>query len=216
MLYSQARRIHWCDLFDAQHGFLVESLGARRGGRRHAAEAGHHAGAREHPRRLHRESRAAHRRSTSRSPGWSWWPISRNGRCMLSLDTSGKSLHKRGYREPGHPAPLKETLAAAILIMAGYDGTPGLPGPDVRQRHARDRGCDDGGAQGATDPPQEGRVLLRMAEVPSIARCGARRRIACVPRSSRRLPRRSSRRTSTPAMSRWRRRARSRRASSST
>ena len=45
------------------------------------------------------------------------------GRCMLSLDTSGKSLHKRGYREQGHPAPLKETLAASILIMAGYDGT---------------------------------------------------------------------------------------------
>ena len=45
------------------------------------------------------------------------------GRCMLSLDTSGKSLHKRGYREQGHPAPLKETLAASILILAGYDGT---------------------------------------------------------------------------------------------
>jgi putative N6-adenine-specific DNA methylase len=42
---------------------------------------------------------------------------------MLSLDTSGKSLHKRGYRESGHPAPLKETLAAAILQLAGYDGT---------------------------------------------------------------------------------------------
>ena len=28
MLYSQARRIRWCELFDAQHGFLVESLGA--------------------------------------------------------------------------------------------------------------------------------------------------------------------------------------------
>ena len=34
----------------------------------------------------------------------------RHGRCTLSFDTSGKSLHKRGYREPGHPAPLKETL----------------------------------------------------------------------------------------------------------
>ena len=39
----------------------------------------------------------------------------RNGRCMLSFDTSGKSLHKRGYREQGHPAPLKETLSAAIF-----------------------------------------------------------------------------------------------------
>ena len=28
MLYSQVRRIHWRELFDAQHGFMVESLGA--------------------------------------------------------------------------------------------------------------------------------------------------------------------------------------------
>jgi len=28
MLYSQVRRIPWCDLFDVQHGFMVESLGA--------------------------------------------------------------------------------------------------------------------------------------------------------------------------------------------
>jgi putative N6-adenine-specific DNA methylase len=41
---------------------------------------------------------------------------------MLSLDT-GNRCHKRGYREQGHPAPLKETLAAAILTLAGYDGT---------------------------------------------------------------------------------------------
>lgn len=32
-------------------------------------------------------------------------------RLMISLDTSLKSLHKRGYRHDGHPAPLKETLA---------------------------------------------------------------------------------------------------------
>jgi putative N6-adenine-specific DNA methylase len=51
------------------------------------------------------------------------------GRCMLSLDTSGKSLHKRGYREQGHPAPIKETLAAAILILAGYDGTQAFLDP---------------------------------------------------------------------------------------
>lgn len=48
---------------------------------------------------------------------------------MLSLDTSGKSLHKRGYREPGHPAPLKETLAAAILSFAGYDGSQAFLDP---------------------------------------------------------------------------------------
>jgi putative N6-adenine-specific DNA methylase len=53
----------------------------------------------------------------------------RHGRCTLSFDTSGKALHKRGYREQGHPAPLKETLAAAILTMAGYDGSQAFMDP---------------------------------------------------------------------------------------
>jgi putative N6-adenine-specific DNA methylase len=53
----------------------------------------------------------------------------RHGRCMLSFDLSGKSLHKRGYREQGHPAPLKETLSAALLIMAGYDGSQAFMDP---------------------------------------------------------------------------------------
>jgi 23S rRNA (guanine2445-N2)-methyltransferase / 23S rRNA (guanine2069-N7)-methyltransferase len=38
----------------------------------------------------------------------------------LSLDLSGESLHRRGYRAQGTPAPLKETLAAAILLYAGW------------------------------------------------------------------------------------------------
>jgi 23S rRNA (guanine2445-N2)-methyltransferase / 23S rRNA (guanine2069-N7)-methyltransferase len=38
----------------------------------------------------------------------------------LSLDLSGESLHRRGYRIDGGAAPLKETLAAAILLRAGW------------------------------------------------------------------------------------------------
>lgn len=38
----------------------------------------------------------------------------------LSLDLSGDSLHRRGYREEGGVAPLKENLAAAILLHAGW------------------------------------------------------------------------------------------------
>lgn len=38
----------------------------------------------------------------------------------LSLDLSGESLHLRGYREEGASAPLKENLAAAILMLAGW------------------------------------------------------------------------------------------------
>jgi putative N6-adenine-specific DNA methylase len=45
------------------------------------------------------------------------------GRCALHLDLAGEPLFKRGYRQQGVEAPLKETLAAAILLWAGYDGT---------------------------------------------------------------------------------------------
>jgi 23S rRNA (guanine2445-N2)-methyltransferase / 23S rRNA (guanine2069-N7)-methyltransferase len=38
----------------------------------------------------------------------------------ISLDLSGDSLHRRGYREEGSKAPLKENLAAAILKLAGW------------------------------------------------------------------------------------------------
>lgn len=38
----------------------------------------------------------------------------------LSLDTTGEGLHKRGYRPLRHAAPIRETLAAAILHYSGY------------------------------------------------------------------------------------------------
>ncbi|QGU32154.1 bifunctional 23S rRNA (guanine(2069)-N(7))-methyltransferase RlmK/23S rRNA (guanine(2445)-N(2))-methyltransferase RlmL [Thermochromatium tepidum] len=38
----------------------------------------------------------------------------------FSLDLSGESLHQRGYREAGFAAPLKENLAAALLLRAGW------------------------------------------------------------------------------------------------
>lgn len=38
----------------------------------------------------------------------------------ISLDLSGESLHKRGYRVAGGAAPLKENLAAATLLRAGW------------------------------------------------------------------------------------------------
>jgi putative N6-adenine-specific DNA methylase len=40
----------------------------------------------------------------------------------LYIDTSGTGLHKRGYRPVGNAAPLKETLAAAIIELSRYRG----------------------------------------------------------------------------------------------
>lgn len=42
-------------------------------------------------------------------------------RCILSLDSSGASLHRRGYHPAMGIAPLKETLAAALLDMAEWE-----------------------------------------------------------------------------------------------
>jgi 23S rRNA (guanine2445-N2)-methyltransferase / 23S rRNA (guanine2069-N7)-methyltransferase len=43
-----------------------------------------------------------------------------NDEATVSIDLSGESLHKRGYRDEGTPAPLKENLAAAILYHAEW------------------------------------------------------------------------------------------------
>jgi len=47
----------------------------------------------------------------------------------LSLDLTGEALHRRGYRVKPTIAPLKETLAAAILEAAGYQGEEPLLDP---------------------------------------------------------------------------------------
>ena len=125
MLRSQVRRIRWHELFDARHGFMVESQGDEGGMA---------------PKQVITQVRESIREVFGRTQGVA--PVvdrsepkvvvvahMRHGRCTLSFDTSGKSLHKRGYREQGHPAPLKETLSAAILIMAGYDGSQAFMDP---------------------------------------------------------------------------------------
>ena len=45
-------------------------------------------------------------------------------RATIYVDSSGESLFKRGWREDKGDAPLKETLAAAMLAAAGWRGTP--------------------------------------------------------------------------------------------
>ena len=43
-------------------------------------------------------------------------------RCTISLDTSGESLHRRGYKIATNIAPINEVLAAGLIIMSGWDG----------------------------------------------------------------------------------------------
>jgi len=46
----------------------------------------------------------------------------RNNNCTVSLDSSGESLHKRGYRSATNIAPINEVLAAGLVLLSGYDG----------------------------------------------------------------------------------------------
>ena len=50
-------------------------------------------------------------------------------RVTLSLDSSGESLHKRGYRVAQTEAPINEVLAAGILLKAGWNGQCPLVDP---------------------------------------------------------------------------------------
>ena len=49
--------------------------------------------------------------------------------CTLSLDSSGESLHRRGYRQEQVEAPLNEVLAAGIILMTGWRGQCDLIDP---------------------------------------------------------------------------------------
>ncbi len=52
-----------------------------------------------------------------------------NDVCTISVDSSGELLHRRGYRLATAKAPLRETLAAAMLLAVDYDGSLPLMDP---------------------------------------------------------------------------------------
>jgi len=59
-----------------------------------------------------------------------WFNLSvRQDRAVVSLDTSGGSLHRRGYRRQSVAAPLQETLAAAMVRLSGWQGERPLVDP---------------------------------------------------------------------------------------
>ncbi|MCA8923965.1 MAG: class I SAM-dependent RNA methyltransferase [Planctomycetes bacterium] len=54
-----------------------------------------------------------------------WW----GNQAQLFADLSGQKLSDRGYRKRPHMAPLRETLAAGLLLAAGYDGAQPFVNP---------------------------------------------------------------------------------------
>lgn len=67
------------------------------------------------------------------------WVSIRGKKATISLDYAGESLHRRGYRAPGEQveAPLKEALAAGMLVWGGWDR---VASPAFRRAEARRQG----------------------------------------------------------------------------
>lgn len=49
--------------------------------------------------------------------------------CTISIDSSGESLHKRGYRQWQGEAPISEVLAAGMIMLSGWNGQTRLHDP---------------------------------------------------------------------------------------
>lgn len=128
MLFSQVRRLPWQDIFDVNFGFMIEAITADRG-EEFMSSNDISQRVREAIQDQFKNKTGSIPRVDLKEPKVVIVAYMAKGRCIISLDTSGKSLHKRGYRLDGHPAPVKETLAAAILLMAGYDGTQAFLDP---------------------------------------------------------------------------------------
>ena len=116
-LYALARGVAWTDLFDVSKRFAIEAAGTSA-----TVTHSHYAAL-----KVKDAVVDAFRDLLGKRPD-----VARDDpdirihlhlhrdRATLSLDLSGDSLHRRGYRQQAGEAPLKETLAAAMLMRAGW------------------------------------------------------------------------------------------------
>ncbi len=116
-LYEQALQVAWTDLFDARTTFAIEVAG-RSIGITHT----HYAGLKVKDAIADHFRAQGHERPNvdTESPGIRIHLHLDRENATLSLDLAGDSLHRRGYRRDGVEAPLKENLAAAILMLSGW------------------------------------------------------------------------------------------------
>lgn len=116
-IYAGASAVNWSEHFGAEATFVVDFIGTGSG-----IDNSHYGAL-----RVKDAVIDYFRRTTGERPGIEQQtPDIRlnvrlaRGSATLSLDFSGDSLHRRNYRVEGRSAPLKENLAAAILLRAGW------------------------------------------------------------------------------------------------
>jgi putative N6-adenine-specific DNA methylase len=121
ILFDKAKRIRFDELFSAKQAIRIRVVGATDEDKMPKHLIGS---------KLREAINDCFQHHLSITPNQSAWGATigitgyfHDRRLLVSLDTSNRSLHRRGFRVEGHPAPLNETLAAALLAVCGYDGT---------------------------------------------------------------------------------------------
>jgi putative N6-adenine-specific DNA methylase len=100
--------------------------------------------------------------------------------CTLSIDTSGRPLHERGWRLETAKAPLREDLAAALVRASGWDGRIPFVDPMCGsgtlaiEAAAFARGLAPGRARGFAGERLAGVAAASVAELRAAAAAGAR------------------------------------------
>ena len=125
-LYNMAKQIKWTDFFSGKNTFAVFSnVSNSRIFNSHYASLRLKDGIVD----SFREMSGKRPDIDSRNPDiWLNLHI-RNDKAVISLDTSGGSLHRRGYRKDSVSAPMQETVAAAIIGYSKWDGSVPLYDP---------------------------------------------------------------------------------------
>ena len=116
-LYDAVNKVEWTEHFDSDQTFLVDYAGRMRG-----IDNTHFGALKVKDAVVDQfRSRGELRPNIAKQePDVRINVFITKGCVRISLDLSGESLHKRGYRREGGMAPLKENLAAALLIRAGW------------------------------------------------------------------------------------------------
>lgn len=116
-LYTGARTIQWSEHLDVDATFAVDAVGSTRG-----ITHSQYAALRVKDAIVDqfRESSGTRPDVDTEQPALRVNLVLRRGKAIVGLNLSGAPLHQRGYRQGAGQAPLKENLAAAMLLRAGW------------------------------------------------------------------------------------------------
>jgi len=116
-LYAGARAIAWDEQLDVATSFAVDAVGSTQG-----VTHSQYAALRVKDAIVDsfRDKTGERPNVDTENPGLRINLVLRKGKAIISINLSGPPLHQRGYRKGAGVAPLKENLAAAMLLRAGW------------------------------------------------------------------------------------------------